>query len=151
MDDFKQKSDEKPAYIETDAAPYLKARLDVLKIVKLHETFNSKTIDRINKALNINLYDWQIDYLRGNDNALIGKGRGAGKTYVKFIRIFMSYDDDIIYRTHYDKDMYDDISEAISPDYSSSFHILKYNLKLYDDIINKPLKKAGFKTINIIF
>lgn len=160
MDDFKQKSDEKNTYIEVDAAPYIKARMDVLKIIKLHETFNSKTIDKINKALNIKLYDWQIDYLRGNDDALIGKGRGAGKTFVQLIRIFMNNVDDIVFKNKYNMtipykiditDIHDEIRKAIDPDNLLSFYRLKNSLKLYDNIINKPLKEAGFKTINIIF
>lgn len=119
--------------------------------------FDNQTIDRINKALNITLYDWQIDYLRGNDNALIGKGRGAGKTYIQFIRIFMDSNNDIIFKNKhnmtipYKTNIYEEIRKAIDPDKLLSFYRLKNSLKLYDDIINKPLKKAGFKTINIIF
>ncbi|HBL2217165.1 TPA: hypothetical protein LP521_001451 [Enterococcus faecium] len=118
--------------------------------------FDDQTIDKINKALNIKLYDWQIDYLRGNDDALSGKGRGSGKTFVQLIRIFMDNDDDIVFKNKYNMtipyktDIHEEIRKAINPDNLLSFFRLKHTLKVYDDIINKPLKEAGFKTRNII-
>ncbi|MGG5368352.1 hypothetical protein [Enterococcus sp. DIV0240a] len=117
----------------------------------LNKIFNDEMINKINKALNIELYDWQIGYLRGDNKAIENKGRAAGKTYVQMIRIFMESDEPIYCTSRIDMWHYNQIVDAFRMEDPSNYYYYQRSLRLYDKNINKALKKAGISTRDVIY
>ena len=53
--------------------------------------FSEKYFSKINKALGIELRDWQKAYIRGDSDLLLG-GRGSGKTLAFVLRQLLNYE-----------------------------------------------------------
>lgn len=100
------------------------------------------TVNKVNKALNITLYDWQIDFIFDNKeySRNIHSGRGTGKTLARCLRLCLSTGEPIKVAPH-PSTTKEDIFNYIGEDgiTSNRTHFFISELKA---IYNK-LKSAG--------
>lgn len=111
------------AYRRTDI-PFVSKKITDETIVKLEEVFGFK------------FHDWQIGYLKGNDDVQTG-GRGSGRTFIYCLRLLLSNRPTFDFRDWGTLDML--VDQLPTPRYIRWF-------REYISDLNFQLQLAGFKT-----
>lgn len=54
-----------------------------------YKSIDDETITKLERVFGFSFYDWQKDYLRGDDSAMLTTGRRNGKTFVYCLRLLL--------------------------------------------------------------
>lgn len=111
-----------------------------LPYVKLTKGITDEVITKLERVFNFSLYEWQKQYLKGDDTAMPTGGRGNGKTFAHCIRLLL---EDPWAKPLFDLSSPFEINKLVDQDHGPRY---KNFFRDYLRDLNDQLLSAGFTT-----